>query len=45
MCKYFVRMSFKFGKAGLYVSDNVMHCLYYAFIGGAVVLDRGGSTF
>ena len=31
MCKYFVRMSFKFGKAGLYVSDNVMHCLSLRF--------------
>ena len=31
MCKYFVRMSFKFGKAGLYVSNNVMHCLSLRF--------------
>ena len=38
MCQCFVRISFRFDNAQLYVNDNSIH-YHDVFVGGAVVLD------
>ena len=45
MWECFVRMSFKFGKARLYVSDNVMHCLSLRFYWWGSCFRSRWSTF
>ena len=41
MCQCFVKISFKFGNARLYVTDNGMY--QDVFVGGAAVFDQVGQ--
>ena len=43
MCQCFVRISFKFGKARLSVTDKGCIVYHNAFVGGAVVFDWVGQ--
>ena len=46
MCQCFIRISFKFGNARIYVTDNGMHCLSRHFCwwsSGTVVFHRVGQ--
>ena len=45
MCQCFVRISFKFGNAQLYVIDNGMHCLSWRFCWWSSCFRSSWSTF
>ena len=45
MCQYFVRLSFKFGNALLFVTDTGVHCLSWLFCWWSSCFRLSGSTF
>ena len=45
MCQCFVRISFKFGNAALYITDSGMHCLSWHFCCWNIWLRWSWSTF
>ena len=45
MCRYFVRIFFRFGNARLYVTDNGMHCLPWGFCWWSSCFRSSWSTF